>query len=999
MTILATFIGVDRHAADDIRDLTGARRDAIALSSIFKDTLPDAAITVLTDEKATNSAVRKMLAETLGAATEDDIAIFAFSGHGSTDHRLVLYDTSRQDLQGTTISMHEISELFTTSKAGAIICILDCCFSGEAPGRVLEGTPRTRDPMDPFNEIIGSGRVLIAACDAQEVAYEHPQLRMGLLTSSIVNSLCNGTASQGIGQFLDEVLNIVRAEAAKIGITQTPHLINNVSGGLTLPPFQKGEHFKKAFPEQATKRVTADIGDLKQFGLPDAILSNWKTLYPTGLNELQIAAINDGGVLNDQSTVVVAPTSSGKTFVGELATAKVISENKKAVFLLPYKALVNEKYDQFTSLYGEKLGYRVIRCSGDYSDQTGKLLQGKYDLAVLTYEMFLSLALERQEILHSIGLVVIDEVHFITDPNRGITVELILTHLLLARAKGIHPQLVCLSAVVGDLNGFDDWLECNKVVSHKRPIPLIEGVIDRTGLYQFVDVDGVVRTEQFIPRHEIRVRGKELSAQDIIVPLAQKLLIDDEKAIIFRNVRGKAQGCAAYLAADLGLPPASDAIDALPQSDSSTASDKLRTCLEGGTAFHTSNLTREEREVVERAFRDPTGKVRMLAATTTVAAGINTPADTVIIAENEFRGEDGRAFTIAEYKNMAGRAGRLGIRDRGRSIIYAETAHQRQMLFSRYVQGRLENLHSSFDQQHVDTWLLRLLVQARAVPRNEVASLLARSYGGYLQNRTNPTWQSDMIAVVETKVDHMLRLGLAEEENGKISLTLLGQACGRSSLAFSSAMRLVEVIRSAGNDITPMLVVTLVQCLDEMDRTYTPVGAKGAGKEQEWISRLGLLAGRSHLATMQRYAGDTRTYVARCKRACILHDWVAGMPLNEIERRYTTNLYYAAVGYGDIASIATATRYHLRSAAQIVMLLIPDPQGFGEDMEALLRQLEFGIPKEALPLIGLPRMRRGDILALHGAGFNDPDAVQALDTEQLLEILGRDGAARLSQAA
>ena len=68
----------------------------------------------------------------------------------------------------------------------------------------------------------------------------------------------------------------------------------------------------------------------------------------------------------------------------------------------------------------------------------------------------------------------------------------------------------------------------------------------------------------------------------------------------------------------------------------------------------------------------------MLAATTTVAAGINTPTDTVILAEQEFVGEEGRPFTVAEYKNMAGRAGRLGYADAGKAIIISETPLQRR---------------------------------------------------------------------------------------------------------------------------------------------------------------------------------------------------------------------------------------------------------------------------------------------------------------------------------
>jgi replicative superfamily II helicase len=91
--------------------------------------------------------------------------------------------------------------------------------------------------------------------------------------------------------------------------------------------------------------------------------------------------------------------------------------------------------------------------------------------------------------------------------------------------------------------------------------------------------------------------------------------------------------------------------------------------------------------VIERHFRDQKGGVEVLAATTTLAAGINTPASTVILAEQEFIGEDGRPFTVAEYKNMAGRAGRLGFNETGKAIILADTPFQRRELFIRYVRG------------------------------------------------------------------------------------------------------------------------------------------------------------------------------------------------------------------------------------------------------------------------------------------------------------------------
>lgn len=105
-------------------------------------------------------------------------------------------------------------------------------------------------------------------------------------------------------------------------------------------------------------------------------------------------------------------------------------------------------------------------------------------------------------------------------------------------------------------------------------------------------------------------------------------------------MRGKAARVAGYLAKDLGLPSAKVVLEMLPAQDQSSSSGRLREHLRGGTAFHNSNLSREEREAVERAFRDPQGLVRVLGATTTVAAGINTPTSAIILGEAEFAGED-----------------------------------------------------------------------------------------------------------------------------------------------------------------------------------------------------------------------------------------------------------------------------------------------------------------------------------------------------------------------
>lgn len=990
MALIATFIGIDKHADPRIRDLMGARRDAVALWALFNDTIPDVQATKLIDTEATVAEIRQALDDTFYAAGPDDTIILSFSGHGTRDHRLVAHDTSLDNLAATTIPMSDLANRFKRSQAKAVLCILDCCFSGGAPARVLEDSPMVRDPGSPLQDLAGKGRILIAASNVDEPAYEHPLARHGLLTKAVLETMQVEAQILSLTAVMAQVLDLVRAEAGRMGVIQTPVLFGQVEGGLTLPSLQRGQYFFAAFPEHQGAKVSHDIASLSIFNLPAPVLDEWGKQFTHGLNDLQLQAVNEYRILNGSSLLVVAPTSSGKTFIGELASARAIVEGRKAVFLLPYKALVNEKFDRFSALYGDKLGMRVIRCTGDYQDQVQLLMRGKYDLAVLTYEMWLNLVVRTPAILSQIGLVVLDEAQFITDPMRGITVELLLTYLLAARERGIIPQLIALSAVIGDINDFDGWLSCEKLVTDKRPVKLVEGVLDRQGVLQYLDDAGTSQVKQLLDPYSIRIRRDKASAQDVIVPLVQHLVQQGEKVIVFRNQRGSAQGCAKYLAADLGLPPATETIALLPNHDLPKTSEALRTCLAGGTAFHSTDLLREERAIVEQAFRDPDSKVRVLGATTTVAAGINTPASTVILAEQEFLGDDGRPFTVAEYKNMAGRAGRLGFNNgEGKAIILAENSYQREQLFQRYVQGQLEPLQSSFNPENLETWIIRLLAQITRIERSDVVRLLANTYGGFVANKQHPGWRHSMEQRLEHLLQRMFSLDLLEQEREYIQLTLLGRACGTSALSFESALRLVELLRGVQPaDMTAEKLVALVQVLPESDNGYTPMMRRGrteAIRPQEAATRYG----SDTVRLLQKYARDEFDYYARCKRAALLWDWVHGTPVDEIEGRYTPNPYQGRIGHGDVRKFADTTRFHLRSAHQIASIMLVGQGPDEEAIESMLRQLEVGIPADALDLLSLPvSLSRGEYLALYTANVKTVDSLWALSRNEIERILG-----------
>ena len=120
----AAFIGIDKHIDLRIRDLIGARRDAMALWALFCDTLPDIDARLVIDADATAEGIRRALDETLGAAGPDDTVILSFAGHGTPDHRVVAHDTVKDTLVETTISMEELASRFKQSRAKAVLFIL-----------------------------------------------------------------------------------------------------------------------------------------------------------------------------------------------------------------------------------------------------------------------------------------------------------------------------------------------------------------------------------------------------------------------------------------------------------------------------------------------------------------------------------------------------------------------------------------------------------------------------------------------------------------------------------------------------------------------------------------------------------------------------------------------------------------------------------------------------------------------------------------------------------
>ncbi|OGG39683.1 DEAD/DEAH box helicase [Candidatus Jorgensenbacteria bacterium RIFCSPLOWO2_01_FULL_45_25b] len=989
------FIGIDRYASPAINWLSCARRDATALHALFADNLPGD-LKLLTDKDATRSTLEKEL-KSLSQCAPDDIVVFAFSGHGTETHELVTYDTDRAKLSATTISLNQLGEHFSKIPARRLICILDCCFSGGMGAKALQVDVVPRDipsGEELLKQLSGDGRVILTASLATEKAWEHQKLGHGLLTHYLLEALQGAeevrkSGKVGLYKLLDYVTTKVIDSAKIFGEEQHPVLLGQIKEEITLPIFKPGKLYKEAFPERDTRKVTPDVQSLSAFGFPDDLLKAWAGSSITTLNQLQVDAINEFKVLDGEHLVVSAPTSAGKTLIGELAALQGVIERKRALFLLPLKALVNDKLRHFEETYGA-FGLRTIRATGEStSDDILPLMRGQYDICLMTYEKFSAMILGSPHILDQVSTIVVDEVQMIADKSRGVNLEFILTLLRMRRKQGIEPQVIALSAVIGDTNGFERWLGARLLRRTERPVPLDEGIVRLDGTFRYIESDtGKEKTVQ-----SAQTQFRKGSGQDVIIPLVGKLVKDGKSVIVFRETKSEAQACALYLARNLGLPPAQVAVDNLPNTDPSISSQKLRETLNGGVAFHISDLDAEERRLIEEQFRASSSALKVIAATTTLAMGVNTPTEAVIIAGLSHPGDV--PYSVAEYKNIAGRAGRLGYTTRGSSFLVALTPSEEHTLWTNYIQANPEDLHSKFFADNTDprSLVIRVLVAVRSrrgLTADEIVEFLEESFGSFQEKIKNPAWAWDknqITAAIEELRTHRL---IEQDKDGFYHPTPLGRLAGESGLEVESVLRVVSALQGIQQaDISDPALIALTQVTVELDQVLFPLNKRSTQKEpQTWMTevRNQRIPGNI-INAFHRSIQDQTDATRRAKKAVACLLWITDKPLVEIEN-VLMQFDRADTAAGAIRSVSARVCDVLSTVARIAELLNP---GFdlAARVERLLVRLEIGIPAGVVELGSIfgRVFNRGDYLCLMKNGITTKEAFEAAKEDALLQCL------------
>ena len=199
----------------------------------------------------------------------------------------------------------------------------------------------------------------------------------------------------------------------------------------------------------------------------------YEALYREGISELRPAQRKSigAGLLEGKNLLVCTPTASGKTLVAELAMLNNLLNHpgKKAVYIVPLKALASEKFRQFKKKYAHLI--KIALSIGDLDSDDPYL--ANYDMITCTSEKFDSLIRHKAPWLSMVSVVIVDEIHLLNDPSRGPTLEILITIL---RDKIKNLQLIGLSATIGNPRELADWLGAELVIDSWRPVKLSKGI-------------------------------------------------------------------------------------------------------------------------------------------------------------------------------------------------------------------------------------------------------------------------------------------------------------------------------------------------------------------------------------------------------------------------------------------------------------------------------------------------------------------------------------------
>ena len=471
-----------------------------------------------------------------------------------------------------------------------------------------------------------------------------------------------------------------------------------------------------------------------------------ETLFSFQLDDFQleaIAALNKG-----ESVIVCAPTGSGKTLVGEYAIHHALELGRRVFYTTPLKALSNQKLRDFQRIFGEE---NVGLLTGDTS------INRDAPVVVMTTEIFRNMLYGTSigqvgTSLTDVQAVVLDECHYMNDRQRGTVWEESVIYC------PPEIQLVGLSATVANGGQLTDWISevhgpTQLIYSDYRPVPLNFHFAVEKGIFPLLNPSGnaihpKLKGRRKPPRPQ---RGQKKQVSGPTLPgIVSKLQQKDMLPAIYFIFSRKGCDKSVQSVAHLNLVTQAEAellkrrIDAFVARNPDAIRANQLEPLYRGIAAHHAGILPAWKSLVEELFQ--AGLIKVVFATETLAAGINMPARTTVIASLSKRTDDGhRLLHASEFLQMSGRAGRRGMDAEGH-VVTVESPFEGAKEASRLALSPPDPLVSQFTPSY---GMVLNLLQIHTV--EEAQELIERSFGQYLAT-LHLAPQRQGIASVETEI-------------------------------------------------------------------------------------------------------------------------------------------------------------------------------------------------------------------------------------------------------
>jgi len=700
------------------------------------------------------------------------------------------------------------------------------------------------------------------------------------------------------------------------------------------------------------------IETLKKYNFPGPIVdvfakSHIKEFYPP-----QAAAV-EKGALEGKNLLLSMPTASGKTLIAELCMLKALAEDKgRCLYIVPLKAMASEKYEDFKEKYST-LGIKVGIAVGDLDSEDRNL--NRHQILIATAEKVDSLLRSKaQWLINSLGVVVLDEIHFINDGSRGPTLEILTT-----RIRQLNPgaQILGLSATVQNAEELAGWLNANLVKSTWRPIPLKEGVYYNEHIRFQGSASRVVREE----------------ANDDLGKVTLDTLRGKGQVLVFVNSRRSAQAASRQLCMHVAATLTSEErklLTELSKEIVGTGHDTTKICrtlgeaVKHGVAFHHAGLKPRQRKLVEDNFKR--NLIKVICSTPTLAAGVNLPARRTIVRDIK-RFEDGLGaayIPVSEYKQCAGRAGRPQYDEYGEAVIMAKSASETNVLFDRYINALPEPVTSKLGQEGaLRIHILASIAGGYVHDINETFDFISRTFLAFQHQSGN------LIELIGGIFEFLLKEGFIEKSGFRYFATALGQCTSRLYIDPFSAIILRNGLKKieAGKSFSNIGLLHLVSCCPD-----SPVLNFGKSDVEE----VELFASRCQdefILTPQNYSPleDYMLNASILKTALLLSRWIEEESEETICEQFN-------LGPGDIYRQTESTRWLLHAAIVLADLFkFPKLTMLLADLETRVR---YGIKEELLELTRLKGVGRIRARNLFHKGYKNLAALKKVSTDDLAEV-------------